>query len=567
MKKTVWFLFFVLQFYGMESSIPSRADVFQNFISEIFQTTTAGYVLLGHKPLDLDGFDSLRSHIPGSNLHRNSVLGLLCKEYLRDVETKDGWIFTIQQPTHSDTYELLIGNRSALIAAIKAHIELFQLKFGFDVKPNELVDQLEQLGFKALFGGEIALQGIVLGYGYENAISFERFVKGKYRTIDEFNDFTYYIPRSLSDCTMIPFSYHSNLPNNQKLIRLYQQDQKTIDTFVQKPDWSKKIFHSCFKKDKKFRCTTSKTFSIPQIIAWSIRESCSIYFSSQFIQGMKAAAEGKLLIEPQEFIYFNSFYRDDFLTANGRDNRIFSDRFFQTDSTPKTTLIPGRLAMRILREGTDVTQAIVHPQDGLFLYVIKTLEGKPIQGNFYLQDPAPILEKDLFPGLSYGVIGMHLGEEREIFVHPDLFYGTSFGEGKPVIIRISCHSILKPTFNAQPLSLVPVKMKHSPLSITTLEQFSTIQAEIQEWAGWQTWSHYKQKASLEEVVDLLELKHFSLTSNEMLDVLFFERELYIQEESRIKQLQKHRLMDESLPKSISQQNHIEEPLVTSIEQK
>lgn len=180
MKKAVYFLFFILHAYGVEHPIPSRDAIFQEFMSDLLRTTTSGYVILGHKPLDICGFDSLRSHIPGSSLHRSSVLGLLCQESLRDIQVRDGWIFSIQQSACSDDYELLIGNRPALIAAINAHLELFQLKFGFNMNPNELLDQLQQFGFAALFKGEIALQGIILGYGYENAISYERFVKRKY---------------------------------------------------------------------------------------------------------------------------------------------------------------------------------------------------------------------------------------------------------------------------------------------------------------------------------------------------------------------------------------------------
>ena len=561
-------MFFILHVYGVEHPIPSRDAIFQEFMSDLLHTTTSGYVILGHKPLDICGFDSLRSHIPGSSLHRNSVLGLFCQESLRDIQVRDGWIFSIQQSACSDGYELLIGNRPALIAAINAHLELFQLRFGFNMNPNELLDQLQQFGFEALFKGEIALQGIILGYGYENAISCERFVKRKYTKIDEFNDFTYYTPTSSSDLTMIPFTYHLHLPKNKALIRLYQQDQKKVEAILQKSNWSKHIFSTCFKETKKNKLVIENELSISQKIAWSIRESCSIYFSPQFIQGMRAAEAGQMLIEPKEFLFFSYFYRDDFTTKNGRDNRIFSNHFFQTDTTPKTTLIPGQLTIRTLQEGTDTTQTIMHPQDGLFLYSIKTLEGAPIGGSLYLQDPAPIPEKDLFPGIAYGVIGMHLGEEREIIIHPDLFNSTTFEYGKPIIVRIVCKSISKSTPNPSPLSLVPINMRNCSLSITNAEQFSTIQSKIQEWAGWQTWMHYKGSVSLEDIIDLMQAqKHLPLSSKEKLELLLFEWTLYKQEKQRSQQLQMHKLKDESPPKSLSQRNHIEETSMLSVMQK
>ncbi|MBX9743939.1 MAG: FKBP-type peptidyl-prolyl cis-trans isomerase, partial [Chlamydiales bacterium] len=207
---------------------------------------------------------------------------------------------------------------------------------------------------------------------------------------------------------------------------------------------------------------------------------------------------------------------------NGRENRIFSDRFFETDAIAKTTLIPKRLAIRILREATDTTKTVTHPQDGLFLYVIKTLEGVPIGGSFYLQEASPIPEKNLSPGLSFGVIGMHPGEEREIFIHPDLFYTTSEGNGKPVIVRIVCHGILPSSSTTPSLSLLPIQMKHTPLSITTPKQFSKIQSKIQEWAGWQAWMHYKGSCSLQEVLNLLQTDIPHPTSKTKLDMLLFE---------------------------------------------
>ena len=526
MKKIAYFLVCLLKIHGADYFAPSMEVIFQEFMSDLFQNTTAGYVVFGHKPLNICNFNSLRSHIPGSDLHRASVLGLLCQEFLRDMSRRDNWIFAINQPTHPDNYELLIGNRAALIAAINAHLELFQLKFGFNTKPNEILKQLEQVGFGALFRGEVALQGIVLGYDYENAISCERLVKSNYKKTKEFDDFTYYTPLSPSDLTMIPFTYHSNLPSNRSLISLYKKDQKTIETVLKKPDWSKRVLSTCFKNKKKFHPISSDEFSIPKAIAFSIQESCSIYFSPQFIEGMKAAEAGKSLTQPAEFIYFDYFYRDDFSIQNGRENRIFSDRFFETDTIGKTIIIPKRLAIRVLREAKDITQTVMHPQDGLFLYVIKTLEGVPIRGSFYLQEPSPIPEKDLCPGLSLGVIAMHPGEEREIFIHPDFFYNTSEGGGKPVIVRIVCQSILPSLSFFPPLSLLPIQMKHSPLSITTAEQFSKIQSKIQEWAGWQAWMHYKGSCSLQEVLNLLHTDIPPPASKGKLDMLLFEWNRY-----------------------------------------
>ena len=544
MKKTLYSLLFVLSAYGMDPSVPSRDDIFQDFLCDLFQNTTAGYVIFGHKPLDLDGFDSLRSHIPGSKLHRRSVLGLLCQEFLRDMRTKDGWIFAVQQPVHSDTYELLIANRPALISTINAHLDLFQLKFGFNLNLSELLDNLQQSGFGALFQGEIALQGIVLGYGYENAISYERFVKCKRLNSSEFDDLIHYIPREPSDFTKIPFTYHANVPNSKKLIRLYQQDQKIIESILKKPNWIKRFFSVCFKSSPNFQIVIDKQFSVLNAIARSIQESCSIYFSPHFVRGMRAAEEGKSLVEPEEFVYFNYFYRDDFSAINGRENRIFSDRFFETDKVPKTMLIPRRLAIRTLKEGTDKTNTVIHPQSGEFLYTIKTIEGEPIGGSFYLQEPAPIPEKDLFPGLAYGVIGMHVGEEREIFIHPDLFQGTTFGNGKPIIVHVSCKNIFKSTFDTPPPSLVPIKIQHTPLSITTAEQFSAILSKIEEWVGWQVWMHYKGTVSLEEILNLLKVEEYcsrnktpqiekSMSSKKTLDALLFEWRLYTEMNSKV----------------------------------
>lgn len=85
MKKTAYFLFFILHLHGAEYPIPSKDAIFQEFMSDLLHTTTSGYVILGHKPLDICGFDNLRSHIPGSRLHQNSILGLLCQESLRDI--------------------------------------------------------------------------------------------------------------------------------------------------------------------------------------------------------------------------------------------------------------------------------------------------------------------------------------------------------------------------------------------------------------------------------------------------------------------------------------------------
>ncbi len=82
---------------------------------------------------------------------------------------------------------------------------------------------------------------------------------------------------------------------------------------------------------------------------------------------------------------------------------------------------PGKLQYKIIQEGTG--PVVSEHASPLILYTGKFIDGT-VFGSSDDTGPIRISLDRTIPGFSKGLIGMHQGEKRRLFIHPDLAYGT-----------------------------------------------------------------------------------------------------------------------------------------------
>ncbi len=247
-------------------AIYSDEEVLHSFFQDLLETTPAGYTLYGTKPLCLDGFVPLENTIVGNRDHQHTISTLLAIDVIEQLTQKD------KNPpyrflAYPENGQIAILNQEALNQAIEKNIILFKHKFGVDFTTGKY---LENPYFFDALKNSPALQGIVLGYGVENSISYEKGKKllqtlsakesiifpyqqskaptteketlEKYAILpQEVKQLTFYQHTDGDDRLKIPFSFHKNSAETLQLFQDYQKAQIKIDRLLSKKSFLRKV--------------------------------------------------------------------------------------------------------------------------------------------------------------------------------------------------------------------------------------------------------------------------------------------------------------------------------------
>lgn len=92
-------------------------------------------------------------------------------------------------------------------------------------------------------------------------------------------------------------------------------------------------------------------------------------------------------------------------------------------ATGVVEVVPGKLQYVIVKEGTGA--AVVEHNSPKINYTGKYQDGTVFGTSEEMGGPITIPLDQTIPGFSKGILGMKEGEERKLFVHPDLGYGTT----------------------------------------------------------------------------------------------------------------------------------------------
>ncbi len=514
----------------LQSTLPTE-KILEIFFRDLFENTTAGYVLYGEKPVDLQGFRALEQTMPGTRERYRSIVGLWAVEYLQNCPHKTS-NYTLAIYPIPTGYEVLSVNRKAFLKAIQANNLLFTHQFGQDYSPQSLLNELLTQGFSAIFKECPALQGIILGYGTENAITYERCssflrsldpkttpplnlpvtaknaeekllqIKDKTR-LRQMQEITYYSPSSHNDKVKIPFSYLKNSKYSQKLIAGYQKAQSLTEKALLKPRF---LFNVCNHFGITLSSTannrtfaTSAPFSddekaaLPSLVARTLQSTFRRQLSKEFIAGMRAAEE-------QDFIDIADVKFLDILWQRDPSLTQLSDTFLETVAKKSNIecIIPGYLYTSIIKASSSDEQLTLNHNAITANYLIQDLNQSPLGGSYQLQTPPTLLLQELIPGLSHGLIGMRRGEMREVYIHPDLAYGPSseFGQGQALIATVELLEMEPPDPASHFPYLQPVDARHQSPIILSPDQFTSFLHKHAYACGFRSWHYYKKAQPL-----------------------------------------------------------------------
>jgi peptidylprolyl isomerase len=159
------------------------------------------------------------------------------------------------------------------------------------------------------------------------------------------------------------------------------------------------------------------------------------YDFEQLIAGMRAAQNGenlscdednlqKKIIEFQENLHAKQ------VKENLIDAEAFLSKIVQEGALE---LVPNKLYYKTLKIGEGKK---VQPVDvPMLTYTVWTYNRWGEQEVISFDTPHPVMLEDTIPGFAQGVTGMLEGEIRQLFIHPDLAYGT-YGKFDPNLLII-----------------------------------------------------------------------------------------------------------------------------------
>jgi hypothetical protein len=364
-----------------QPAVFSSEKVLETFFRDLFEKTTAGYVLYGDKPVDLENFSERERTIPGTAERRSAVisgLGLRCWNRLSPPQKGNYLLLS----SHDEAgWEVLFINRSAFLETVKKNELLFEYKMGIGSTPQKVLDSLISEGFGAVFKENIALQGIVLGYGAENAICYESGISFKKRlepqvtppfqtaigpknpeemieklraeknwAKSEVQNLSYYKSSEKNDRLKIPFSFLKNSKKSKELIKTYKKYQNSLDQVLAKKNFLAEVLNRFGIKmgslaDQPISSCEIKNFfnadekqHLAELVAQTLCNTFPDQLSPAFIEGMRAAEKGEVVESDIKFL--------DILWKRTSEPLFFKDLLNEKNIQ---CLIPNKLYFRILK--------------------------------------------------------------------------------------------------------------------------------------------------------------------------------------------------------------------------
>ncbi|MEX1012397.1 MAG: FKBP-type peptidyl-prolyl cis-trans isomerase [Waddliaceae bacterium] len=149
---------------------------------------------------------------------------------------------------------------------------------------------------------------------------------------------------------------------------------------------------------------------------------------------------------------------------------------------------------------------------GAFHFLIQDAWGESIAGSFSFEPEVWLDFSKVIPGFAHGVLGMQLGEKRELFIHPDLAYGFNSDFGQRAFITIFVELIgyrEKKDFKefSEPFPVDYLYLKRA-LKNFSIEDFEDMKNKSVVFKGIRAWDFYKQlQIDLDDVIDKINYFH------------------------------------------------------------
>lgn len=149
----------------------------------------------------------------------------------------------------------------------------------------------------------------------------------------------------------------------------------------------------------------------------------------QVIAGMRAAAtgQGPVIEDPEQLTAMVRKLQTTILAKQLVDNLANADRFLAdlANDTDAIELRKGHLYFKRVKEGGG--PKVKADSAPILVFSSHILELKEVQDFITVSTPTRISLPTTIRGFAEGVVGMRVGEQRRLYIHPDMAYGKDGG--------------------------------------------------------------------------------------------------------------------------------------------
>lgn len=439
----------------------------KRFIRTLVEDSEAGYVLFNKKPICIHGYHLRDPFCVFSDTYREAITLRRGASIWKKInkENSDIIIHISQKedPIIRGYVHVLVINIPLFHRVVNDNLSLFQYILGPSITSQKLLNALvyENEPFHALLKYDKVLIGILLGFGTQNSLYVSRMenileasskenppffppdlINQEYqkeyqpfppsfgfKTIqDEIKEYSKKITLSSSSLTEkkpnFIFGLYVNEVGNKKLICDLEDLQDKIKKLICSENFEAAILKQLLGKNCGHLCTVEESneaigkSEINEIIAkgiWEMLQYHDFEYLSSFIEGIDLQDIG--CVKGERLTYFPD-YLNGFI--EGKTNLNVANAYFQTIEYKKEfhSVVPFKLYYRTL--------ALDETQKG-------KCNGSLVTLTYSIYSPLDLClgnarsEKidltNTIPGFSHGIMGMCVGETREILIHPSLAYG------------------------------------------------------------------------------------------------------------------------------------------------
>lgn len=447
-------------------------DEFQQVMRHLLINTELGYVLYGEKPVCMLGIDVERPLFPAytnQNLKNSIYLKRFC-ELIQNFQLESEGERILKVPT-TITYgigempfrEVLFINRKNFSKAFRENKALFQYVLGPDITEEgllfKLLDPNENVFSVVKY--DMVLTGILLGYGTQNALFYnrrellqsetdtslapplikaEKWIEGKGReNAPGFHHFSIHEERESLNARILPsrnlskscyppmmiFGY-LNTSESREIFSGIQKARSKIREVIQ-GNTLKEILPFLFTKfpeqTQKMRPITFNeemvlnTFSC--LLGKMRKEDPELYddeWEGEFLRGLQSTESLPPLMQLMQLSQELYEARKRHMAAV---NLKITQAKFQEIAQEKDTIciVPEKLYYKVFQEGQGSLEVKGFPSLSLGYY----FKGFSDQTHSGCYNETPL--ENFIPGIVLGVQGMKKGEKRELWIHPEYAYG------------------------------------------------------------------------------------------------------------------------------------------------
>jgi len=534
--------------------------VLEKFFRIFLRDSQGGFVLFGNKPVCSEGIlPSEQSHLLmlGSELHERNIVFKEGLKVWRKLPLKSDHYFVhvYNKPTYQ-WQEILLVNRGQVLKVIQENLPLFQYVLGPMVTPEEffqkMMDPEESLG--SIFKEDRVLIGVILGFGVQNSLFISRM-----ENIDELLEQREKIPfksikqekkskkkgffqkhfsqtypgfgfSNLTDelahlgdqaevskelvktsSPQIPWFGCLKSKETEKLLSDYRKAQKQIHEILNSNRFLERVFSQIFGDCEATTILPVMCEEEEDQVDFSSIIAQSIYSDlddpdvelDPFIQGMLTYKKGASSVsEKWRDLHLELLAAKRLLQA--KKNLSEAEIFFENFGIETTCLVPSKLYYRKIKEGNG---KIVQNSDALVKigYTVSNLKGEINS----ISEVESTYLSSLISGCMFGMRGMAIGEEREIWIHPSYGYGetANIAPNLGLVIKIKLIDLLhegsQGYFCENPFQLATEQLNAIDLQNNLYDLTKRLAFSI----GSKTWAHYekgqKERYSLDAVIAAL----------------------------------------------------------------